>query len=262
MIFIDEHGYPVNETMDGMDSAVREGILQITQPEEWKNVKDPESYENKGYLMRHPLTPPADNEWNNTRDNMIPMIAALYARGKTAALRRVFWATVKRGFFSQSVERDVRWSRKKLYPHIFWKDSYPNTDTRFYFPKLMREPLLSVVGMKPGRIVETEFRWADWADPFMLDHIAMLIKATGYWLFYPFMVPGLAWLRLSFWMKRNQDQTELELNQLFCQCFVLGPYWLKKIKTLPNWDKSFKRYWSSRNEAEYADLICKYLEQL
>lgn len=253
MIFIDDEGYPVNETMDGMDSAVREGILQITQPEEWKKVKDPESYESKGFLYRHPLQSPADNEWNNTRDNMIPMIAALYACGKTEAIRRVFWKVVKRGCLSQSFDRDVRWSRKLPYPHYNYKDSRPTPES---FPWWKKDEMLD------EKFHPREFSWFNWADPFLPDHMAMLIKATKYKWLYPLMLPGLLWLELSFLFKYGKSQADVELNQLFCQCYVLGPYWLKKILALKDWELNFRKYWYARNEAEYADFIIGYLKKL
>jgi len=255
MIYLDSEGYPVNVTKDGMDSSVREGILQITQPEIWKKVKDPDNYERNGFLMRHPLQDTASNERNNTRDNMLPMIAALFARDEVAALRRVFWRVVKRGCFSQSFERDVRGSGKKLYPHKFYKDSWSTITLKH---DTITVPLWKHLSPH-SKIVK---RWIDWADPFMPGHMAMLIRATQYKWLYPLMLPGLLWLWVSFLFMKQNSQKDTELNQLFCQCYVLGPYWLRKIKTLPDWELSFRNYWGKRKESEYADYIIEYLKKL
>lgn len=251
MIYYDGNGYPVNETLDGYDSSVRQGILSITKGDQGKA----KAYEKHGLLVRHPLQPGANNPWNDTRDNMIPMIAALHAEGEIEAIRRVFWKVVKRGFFSQSFERDVEGSKKKLYPHKFYKDSWNSLTQK-------RDPTTVPMWEHLSPHSEIEKRWFDWADPFLPDHMAMLIKATGYKILYPLILPGLVWLWLSFFLKKDQDQSRHELNQLFCQCYVLGPYWLKKITQLKGWASSFNNYWVERNEGEYSDFIYAYLKKL
>jgi hypothetical protein len=150
MIYQDEFGFPVDQTGDGGDSAVRAGILSLFGNAPSKHLPTLtsgdsstgnsgsyleasneririEAYENNGVCVRCPS--PTQSPWNSplnfSRDQLIPLASGLPA----AAARRVFWSHAKRLFFCQNIERDKPGSRKHLWPHQFWKDSNPTTKT-------------------------------------------------------------------------------------------------------------------------------------
>ena len=93
MIDRDAAGFPVDETGDGGDSAMRHGMLcvfeRVTQhPYTMLGYEVNES----GWLKRHPTQEPWNNPKNFTRDQLIPAITGAYAMGETKLCRRVLYA--------------------------------------------------------------------------------------------------------------------------------------------------------------------------
>lgn len=226
MIYKDAFGFPVDQTGDAGDSAVRAGILKLFD----RSAKIPINlYEQNGFCVRHPNQAPWSSPDNFSRDQLIPLAAAL---PQTAA-RRVFWAHAKRFFFCQNIERDWPGSRKFLWPHRYWKDSNPNSGI-------------------------TEKRWTNYRDILMPDQIWHLILCARLWPLYWFGLVGIPWLLLS--IIGHSLSLHKEHNQIVSQCKVQGQWALALFKVFnPDWKEELRRYWGRRNEIEYADLIIKKL---
>ena len=204
MIYLDDSGYPLSQGLDGGDSAVRAGILVMTNPETPLSLIP---YENKGLLTRHPEQFPWNNPNNFTRDQLIPMLAGLYARSQTgyflseyyqALIKRVFKTHAKRLFFSQSIERDKPGSTKRLWPHDFYKDSNPVSTT--YPCKLNLKTLSSFEKTIPvkfdmdGNDYPVESRVFDYRDPLLPNHMWCLIKTSKTYCLYPLALIGIPFL--------------------------------------------------------------------
>lgn len=108
-IFYDQHGLIVHDGMDGGDTAQREGwywlgvwIRQTVLNDPWPEPRDLAFADvirllepnRDGVFYRHPTLPP----WNNphdkayglSRDQMVPLVAAMGVWGYTAELRRLW----------------------------------------------------------------------------------------------------------------------------------------------------------------------------
>jgi hypothetical protein len=269
MIFKDDIGFPVNETLDGMDSSVRAGIMgtffpmfkllnpvsdllgkyEAELPDTLGGLRVKWLPHNKtGVLLRHPTHVPSNNPKNFTRDQMMCLISAL----PPEINRRVFWATLKRGFFAQNTERDVVGSKKMRRPHSFYKDSRPSTRTepmKFNWKGMKFENQIPIA---VGEEIET--RLFDWADPLLPHHVCHLILCARLYAFYPLFLIGWPLLALSCIF--NSKELDSEQNQLQCMIFRAGPFfvWLyKKFGT--NWKSQTRYYWDKKHEPEYADAI-------
>jgi len=224
MIYRDASGFLVDETLDGGDSALREAIAFLFSEE-----RDLRSfYERDGLLVRHPEQVPWNNPLNMSRDNSVPIIAAL----PVEAVRRVFWRTVKRGFFAQNIERDYPGSRKYPWPHK----------------------------IKVGDPVDIgTWRVFDYADPLMPDHIWHLIWCGRLWPLYWWAVIGVPWMVVSMWLHAHSSHKEH--NQIICMCVRQGQWAVRLFKWLtPTWKQDLLEYWGSRNEVEYAVMVIGQLE--
>lgn len=227
VIIRDSHGLPVDITMDGGDSAVRAGMLAL-----FANYFDHiDEYEHKGLTCRHPVQDPWCNEWNQSRDQTIPLVAGLAVAGNREACRRIFWAHAKRGFFSQNTERD-----------------WPGT-TKYPWPHKMQ-------GGDPKD--NGKWRLFDFADPLFPDHIWHLILCARITWLYPFAVIGIPWMIVS--MALHGLRAGREHNQIIAMCMIQGPWALRLFKALtPSWEADVRTYWDSRHEGRYADLIVRSL---
>lgn len=232
MIYFDNEGFPRNETMDGMDSSVRAAMISIFFPQIREiSLRDYEIA--GGLLVRHPLHIPSNNFKNNTRDNMIPMITALWKAGHIDICRRVLWETIKRGGFAQNEERDIAGSTKHIYPHSFHKDSDPN---------------------KP---IET--RIFDHADPFFPDHLFHIVLCAEFWPLYWLGLIGIPFFTFSLFFHGRSDHKEH--NQILCMCQRYGRWAFKLFnRWVPKWRDDMINYWQSRGEIEYANYTIQTIE--
>ena len=227
MIFHDEHGFLVDETSDGGDSAMRTGMLALFRIERAPLLH---YYEHEGQCVRHPLDKPWNNPKNFTRDQLIPLTAGFYADGMITQARRVFWAHAQRGFFCQNFERDYPGSTKRPYPHTFTNDKGQN-----------------------------ESRIFDFADPLMPDHIWHLIKCAKLYPLYWFAVIGIPFFVLSMFF--HSLSAHREHNQIIAMAKVQGRWAELLFRVMThNWREDLRQYWGPRNEIEYAEMIIEDLD--
>lgn len=224
MIYKDAQGYPVNSTLDGMDSAMRAGVLGVfcTDPTIYPGDNRLAAYEIKpGLLTRHPTLPPANNPYNFTRDQMMCLVAAM----PQPTAERVLYATLKRFCFAQDFERDIPGSTKYPFPNVYVNDQGAKT-----------------------------FTWFDFADPLFPHHVGHLILcAKCFWL-YPFLVFSypLLWLACLF----PATISTAEQNQIQCMVVRAGRWWTRFYRNHnPLWEVQTINYWQSRNETEYSVYI-------
>jgi hypothetical protein len=221
-------GVPVdNGANDEGDSARAWGLLQMVQYTA-EPLCPPERFMAQwGWARRSPGQKPWDNRWNFTRDQLKCLVAGFVALGRHDLVRQLFWQHLLRLFFCQNFQRDYEGSWKFPWPHWFTNDRG-----------------------------EREFRAFDFADPLFLDDIWILIRGGRMWYFYFFGLIGipLFWLRLGI-MARS-SKADVELNQLFADCFVAGRWAMKKFKEIPDWEISFRKYWCGwRLQCELAEKL-------
>lgn len=269
MIYLDDSGYPLSEGLDGGDSAVRAGILVMTNPEVSLSLIP---YENKGMLTRHPEQFPWNNPNNFTRDQLMPMLAGLYARSQAGyfisgyykdLLKRVFKTHAKRLFFSQSIDRDKPGSTKILYPHDFYKDSNPVPTTyrrRFNIETMTFEKTMPLKLKDDWSEYPIESRVFDYRDPLLPNHVWCLIKSSRtYWL-YPLALIGIPFFLITLFAHANGNHNEE--NQMLAEAYIMGPWALKLYKLVNDrWEERSEYYWTQRNEIEYHEAIVKFMEK-
>lgn len=256
MIYRSDLNYLSDQTGDQMDSAVRASVITLFSD-------DPENisaYVKGGQILRSPGQFPANNPKNVTRDQMVPVMAALWKMKETELSRKVFWETWKRGFFSQSSERDVPGSTKYPSPHQFYKDSKPDTTTipmKWNWKKFNFETTL----LSNSPEVQIEYRYFDHADLLAPDHIWHFILCARAWPFYGLGFLGYPWLLFALWgHSRSGHQEHL---QILCECVVAGDFFVKTFKKwIPTHAQDITEYWSSRNEIEFARYILDYLDSV
>lgn len=250
MLFKDVNSFPVEARLDGGDSAVRAGIIALVNSAlEFDITK----YEySPGKLVRHPSQGSWCNPNNFTRDQMMCLIAGLYKQGKHDIIKRVLYSRMRDLFFMQNTERDVVGSKKMKWPHSFYKNSIPNTQTipqKFNWTKFKFE----VDQSKFETGYEIESKWFDSADPLMPNHIWFLIKAAKAYHLYPFAIVGYPIHIISMYF-HAKSKTKFEENQAFCESYVVGTLWLFK-KLVKNWKEVGAKYWNDRNEIEYQHML-------
>lgn len=231
-----------------MDSAVRCGIL-VFAGNSAMDMALIKNYESKGLFFRCPVGAPANNPKNATRDQMIPLVAGLYRAGEHKAIRRIFWSRLKSAFFAQNTERDMPLSTKRPYPHCFYKDSKPTTETKamkFNWLKLKFENTI----VSSEHTVESKM--FDFADPLIPHNIWFLIKAGKMYPLYWFGLIGMPFHLSSMYLHGKTEQ--YEENQTIAESYVLGTLNLFK-KWNPKWEAVSQKYWSDRNEIEYHEMI-------
>lgn len=228
-LFFDVHGFLVDQTGDGGDSAMRAGISSafgvefLSKP--WAYVND------QGICVRHPVQKPWDNPNNFSRDQLICLVFGLKREGRLTSLNAIFWSHAKRLFFCQNIDRDRRFSRKHPYPHSYEEN---------------------------GKIVRKLF---DYRDPLLPHDVWYLIKCAEIKWLYPFAVIGIPSFIIALFIhtrsKWNED------NQIICQCFANGSWAVKLFKWLkPNWKNSVAHYWLSRNEPYFSEIIIRKTENI
>jgi hypothetical protein len=232
MIYQDEHGFLVNERLDGMDSCFRAGITATFSDEVNFMLFDDDIqlYVKDGICVRHPLQVPANNPKNFSKDQLIPLMSGLYKTRHVEINRKIFWKMLRRGFFAQNFERDLPGTTKYPWPHK----------------------------MKNGDPVDNgKWRMFDFADPLFWPHyMYFFAKVCRYrTLELLFKVPGELTLLLICFASRYESR-ENETNQLLCMLKTLGHPWPDIYNRLnPMWFENVKNYWHKRNEHEYADRI-------
>ena len=249
MIYRDEQFYPVSQD-DGMDSCVRNAILcvtygpTLTKPNLAQMPAMMFTYCKDGLGVRHPNEFPANNPKNFTRDQHTCLVAGLYAQQDTKELKELFFATLKRGFTTQSTERDVPGSTKLPFPHWNYRDSNPEPTS---FPFYKGKP-------KAHNYSNLEFKYFDGPDLLLPNHIWMMIKASKLYSLYFMALIGIPFFIISLIFHRLSNKQEQ--NQIYCEAYVNGTWAMKLFdKLCPKWKTYNYEYWTSRNEVEYHDLM-------
>lgn len=227
MIYRDQDGFLTDETIDGMDSCIREAMLTIFNPKHETKI---EQYVKNGTCFRHPGPKmPQGNPKNFSKDQLLPLMAALYTIHRTDLNKQITIKRAKRLFFCQNTERDLPGSTKYPWPHV----------------------------MKNGDQKDNgKLRLFDFADPlFLPDYLMFFFKASNMRLLYYLTAPlGLLFLVLKIiWGNKNLKEN----NQMLCVLRVLDYQDLTNLyeQMNPDWYEATKLYWHSRNEHEYADHI-------
>jgi hypothetical protein len=237
---------------DHMDSAVRCGILTFAA----KNPVDQDlisSYESNGLIVRCPVQAPANNPKNATRDQLIPLVAGLYSIGNHKAIRRIFWSRMKSLFFMQNTERDLPTSKKYPFPHCFYKDSGPTTETK---PMKFNWKTFKFENTIVSSEHTVESKMFDSADPLLPNNIWLLIKAGHIYPLYWFGIVGIPFHLLALYFHGTSEQ--YEENQMIAECYVLGTLGIFK-RWCSKWKTNSQKYWSDRNEIEYHDVLVKFV---
>jgi hypothetical protein len=112
--YICQHSNEDPNYLDGGDTAMRSGFAAICgMPEDRILLADFEI--TPGQLTRHPKQEPLNNPNNFTRDQLICWSAGSTTISRyNQAMRRVFWACIKRGFRAQNSEADYPGTTKKF----------------------------------------------------------------------------------------------------------------------------------------------------
>lgn len=226
MIYYDGYHFPVDQTFDGGDSALRAALLHLfLGPRDLRVM-----YEDDGWLVRHPVAEPWWNPLNMSRDNSIPLIAAL----PPEAVRRVFWRFAKRGFLGQNWQRDWPGSWKYPWPHK--------------------------IAVGDPKDIGT-WRLFDGPDIYTPDHAWHMITCGRIWWLYWFAVIGIPWMVVSMYL--HSLSSHREHNQIICMAYRQGPWAVRLFKWLvPAWKQDLLEYWGSRNEIEYYEMIAARLEEV
>lgn len=259
MIYHDERGLPVDKDRDAADSAVRMSILTSVDfaPATIDGLKIL-SYVQDGLIYRHPYQAPACNPNSTTRDQMVPVMAALWRIELTKEARSVFWATLKRFFFSQSSERDWPGSTKHIYPHQFYKDSKPDVTTlpmKWNWKTFKFETTLI-----SNEETSVEYKYFDHSDYLAPDVVWHFILCARLWYAYWFAILGYPWLYLSIHF--HAQGRHREHNQVILQSIVAGAFFVRLFKKkVPRYREEILAYWQSRGEEEYANLILEFLNK-
>lgn len=259
MIYGDKYNLCVDKNGDAADSAMRSAMLTISEftPETIDGLKIL-SYVKDGLIYRHPYQVPACNPMSTTRDQMVPVMAALWKLELTEEARSVFWKTARRFFFSQSYERDWPGSTKHLYPHQFYRDSRPDTTTlpmKWNWKTFKFETTL--ISNEESQV---EYKYIDYADYLAPDVVWHFILCSRLWYAYWFAILGYPWLYLSIYFQSKRGFRES--NQILCQCIVAGRLATRFYKkTNPNWKEVLTQYWESRGEKEYAQAFMKVIDE-
>lgn len=233
MIYRSDAGFLADHSLDEGDGAMRAGIAEITG----MSSEPLHLYEapfKTGLFRRSPIDFPWTSTGNFTRDQMLPLVAAMGKRGMYSTIRRFFWQRAKQLFFMQNFERDVPGSTKYPWPHKVkpYSESNPNQ------PEVTRS--------------------FDFADPLLPHHIWHIIKAGKMYEFYWFAIIALPFFFLDM-MVHGMSKSKDEENQMFSMAYVQGKWALKLYKKYWFNEEVSKRYWGSRNEIEYHEAIMEVL---
>lgn len=234
MIYKDAYGLPVSSSGDGMDSAVRAGLLAIFGE---LSVDSLLSYSNdSGECVRHPYQSPANNHKNFTKDQLKCYIAGLYSLGQHDRIEKILQAHERRLYFCDNSERDYVGSKKYPWPHHAQDWYFPDGGT----PKPKGSP---------------ELRLFDFADPLLPNDILFLELAAKR---SKFTCGTLGkWFHEKA-LTQHIKGSYIEQNQMFSECYVLGT--LEKFKETSSLKAKSAAYWVDRGEIEYHKMMMEFLE--
>lgn len=182
MIYLDDRGYPVDQTLDGGDSAVRAGILSMGNYSLRPNVLHYTTLE--GDALRHPSQPPWNSPKNFSRDQLMVLTAGFVAAGYRP--RVFFYRALKRFFFAQNFERDYPGTTKYPWPHR----------------------------------VDGKWRLFDFADPLLPNHVGALVIAGRVIWAYPLLLIGFPFHILS--LVFHARSSHHEESQMIAECYIYG----------------------------------------
>jgi len=248
MIYKDERGYLVTKSLDGGDTAVREGLMAtFGQPNKILDLVT------GGICVRNPWQPPWNNPNNFTIDQLKCLVAGLYSIGRKDICEQILKAQEDRGYFAQNCERDWPGSTKLTRPHCFYKDSKPDNRT------ILMDWSWSKFGFEipAGKIdknQEIETKYFDHADLLRPNDWEFLKVAAGR------KAPGgigLTWHHAALTSHIKSDYQEQ--CQMYSECVVMGTK--EEFKKTRNLDSRGGSYWGSegRLEIEYHLLMMKDL---
>jgi len=236
-MYFDSLGYPVNQDLDGGDSAVRAGILATQGMFSLRRLR---SYYSEGICRRHASQVPWKNPRNFTRDQLLPLLAGMQTYGEFDSAKEIYLKHRGRLFFCQNFERDFPGSTKYPWPH-----------------KVQDFDKLNPEGTKIAPKGSPSWKLFDFADPLFPNHIwcmARVARLKSQWLWALLGVPFFILEVLLHSLSCHKEQ-----NQMIAQCAILGP-WAKVLFRMlcPQWEILSLKYWSERNELGYHE-ICKRL---
>lgn len=215
MDYRDQDGFLVDSTYDGGDSTHFAGLSMLFGGNEKQYFYETNA---SGVLVRHPPSQPWDNPKNVTIDQIAPFVAGCSVSRFYKLPRRVFWASLRRGFFAQNFERDWPGSTKYPWPHSFHKDSDPNK--------------------------ELEFKWFDFADPMGPADIWHLILCARLYPLYWFGLIGYPALFLTVLLHCKFNKSDDE-GQIIAKVVIGGKFFVRMYKKLkPDWKLALWRFWS------------------
>lgn len=277
MMYVDGFALPADRTGDTGDSCVRAGIIVMCSQEGDPGrlgIYDIGIYEKSpGFFVRHPYHPVWSNENNWTRDQLLPLLGGLNTRIKQHKeygggpfldiARRLFWSHFKRCFFTQSIDRDKRGSRKMLWPHSNWKDSNPTVDTfpmQWSWSELKFKPIIKIgIRYPDGSASEIEHRYfGDYRDILWPNHIGAMIITARLWYFCWFL--PVSYLFHFLFLLLHSRSNHNEENQFIAESYIFGT--LKIFTRMnPRWlDRSYY-YWAERNELDYHDMLVSFIDR-
>jgi hypothetical protein len=232
MILKDGKGLILDNTGDGGDSCNRTALYEIFLSQEKSLLKY--FVDKEGNCVRHPVFIPWNNKNNFTKDQLKPLIAALYLSKQYDLVFIVFLAHIQRFFFCQNFERDYEGTKKYPWPHI----------------------------MKGGDPKDNgKLRMFDFADPLLPNDIWMFIICCRSYVLMPFIVAGIpAFIfNLFLFCKFNKGNDEC---QTIVECMVNGKWAVLLYKRWrPDWKFKLKEYWEiNRDQSEFSNAIIKKLE--
>jgi len=255
MIYRDQFGLLVNETLDGMDSCLRAGMMTVFSDNETGIFKyvDPVLTP-----RRHPFMEPANNPKNFSKDQLIPLMGGLYKLGDTFYTRQIFWKLFRRGFFCFNTERDWPGSKKYSLPHYFYKDSFPTSDTiPFFISDISKVDPYVNGAVLDGRKIKIEWKVFDAPDSlFLSPHVLWFLAKCARLHFIELLLApiGSIWLFLN--VRFHSQNPNDENNQILVVTKTMGQKWVDLYKKHNiAWMIQVFNYWSGRNEVEYYDNI-------
>lgn len=255
-LYFDKYGYPVEKSMDGGDSAVKIGILNMCDSSHVAHdlILD---FVHNGRGVRHPRQKPWNNSFNFTKDQLKCLVAGLYASGFHSICEEILRAHEDRWFFCQNTERDFVGTTKHFYPH-----KVRDFEKRY----VARDPdLVASLQDNAARAgADTlhidsewfvtfrpyEWRMFDGADPLLPNDILFLELAAKRKTFHCEKLGR--WFHLKA-LENHFKSTNLEQNQMIAECFVFDDLRYFLVDSL--WEMKDFRYWSiERGEEEYHEM--------
>lgn len=233
-MILDQWGFPkIPGASDLADSAVYCSMLAIFGDA----APDMRKFVNRGMIYRHPFdsTSGANNPLSTTRDQSVPVMAALAVQGHIFTAREVLAETVSRGWRSQSVEHNVPGSKKQWPdgPDIIW----PGQQAHY----LRCADLPDIKNKNAAEIITTK-------------EVAMPTKLQNWWFKKDITISG------RFWPLNEQ-------NQLQSMVYIAGQEAVELYKkSNPQWKIATMDYWSTghgswRGAHELPEMIISVLDK-